>query len=1268
MKKVITFLTVVIATVLNTFAAITISTSAKTFDKAGGAASITISGDGSWTATSDSVWISIAQGAAGTGAGSCVYIVNANNTADTRIGHIDVAGNVYTITQYGYGAIISPMAATYDRLGGSGSIEVTVDAGISWTAVANDEWIKVSPQSGISVGKVGYEVAEYVGGVVTRVGSITIGGQTFTVTQSGVDVSISPESTVKAASAGIISVSITALVGTKWDVVPNDSWISIIDKATGYGDYVLTLAIASNPSFERRTGTVSIGSATLTVIQDGLSTASLSINPENATASASGAYGNVAVYATPDAPWTATSLTSWLTISEGRTGSGNGNIKYVASANPTLEERTGQIVIMPPHKVVDPDLYRGLLFWIKEQNNIEGNESRSTTYSLSKSFDGSFKNQLTGAVLPARESFDFTFACQFKIGELNRVNRLFQLGRSPRQFYLDEQNVLHYDYSANDSTLYSSVTPFRVTEANKWYTILIRHETTKESGGDLSIYCGESGGMLTRINKKYEGAFFPLNTSVSIGASFVLGYTTLPTAGYLTDGQFGNLRFWNRALSDFECDRVDVLQSANQCDNKVPAGVPEGVKWRFWPLDGNGYRTLDSTMNAQVVSTALSGWTDCEDRFGSPNSCLTSAGSGKIRLDGFETFFDGTSILNNGKTLRNTYLDYSYTYDYRYYPYPATASADAILDATYSIWFCPHSLDGIIMSRIVDYSDGYGKSVSPQDKNTSLVVKLVDGKIELSGTGVATTKFSNVLVKANEWHMLSIVGKAESSIQVYLDGTEMGNVSSTMTLGFLPKIDKRYYSGGMHGSAEPCATMTIGGISGAVDDFAIYQAALTSAQIRELFNRQRDLKVYHTVSQGVQIAQLNKTKDTAPAEGCTSSVALTLAQSVKWSAKSNNDWITITSGTEGAGSASVEYTVGANPAVTPRTGSITVAGIALTITQEPLWADVSCEDTSFGVESDSGFIWVDTEGAGQWTAKTDADWIHLLTTSGNGPDTVLFVVDDYATTTESRSGKITIAGKQVIVTQQGYELSIDPMIAEIGSNAGAGQFGVAAPIDAVWEAIADCDWITIIGSRNGIGNGVIQYSVADNKTGETRTGRIIVSGQAYTITQRTTLPVVASIIGQGNVTGAGDYTQGSDINLKATPANGYVFSHWSGDAVGTDPDVTIKVDIGKNVTATFIPETAAQVLVEKKAAQGGFYTRDQIHALEMGSLVFDVDSSGTARVGVQLMETSDLSDPNSWKPATLSSNPDVGQDGTVGMKVKAEGNAKFFKVVMPEQK
>ncbi|MBQ0031480.1 MAG: BACON domain-containing protein, partial [bacterium] len=362
-------------------AAVSITTSAKTFQKDGGAASVTITGTGSWTATADADWIVIKQGASGTDAGSCVYIVNANTTADTRIGHIKIGGNTYTITQYGYTATISPSSATLSRDGGGGTITVTVDAGVSWSAVANDSWIAVSPASGTSVGAVSYTVAEYPG-VISRVGSITIGGKVFSVTQTGVDVNLEPKRIAKSSDADIVSVTVTALAQTGWTVVPNDPWISVIDKSSGYGDYVLTLAINSNPSFARRTGTVSVGSAILTIVQEGLSAASLTINPETATASPSGAYGNVAVYATPDAPWTATSLTSWLTISEGATGAGNGNIKYVASANPTVESRVGQILIQPPHKVVEPDLHRGLLFWIKDQKIIEGNELRQASVPL----------------------------------------------------------------------------------------------------------------------------------------------------------------------------------------------------------------------------------------------------------------------------------------------------------------------------------------------------------------------------------------------------------------------------------------------------------------------------------------------------------------------------------------------------------------------------------------------------------------------------------------------------------------------------------------------------------------------------------------------------------------------------------------------------------------------------------------------------------------------------------------------------------------------
>ena len=575
-----------------------------------------------------------------------------------------------------------------------------------------------------------------------------------------------------------------------------------------------------------------------------------------------------------------------------------------------------------------------------------------------------------------------------------------------------------------------------------------------------------------------------------------------------------------------------------------------------------------------------------------------------------------------------------------------------------------------LFNRTVNYKDAVNGAVEPQNSNRSLSLSVSNaGKLVLEGAGVATTTFTPV-ISTDNWHMITVVGKANASIQVFLDGVEIGNVSSSMILGYLPPLDRRYYySSTIYGDVVPCATFTLGGWNGAADGLTFFHSALTAAQVRELYERQRQQKVVHTVTQGVQVPQIDKTQDTAPAEGSTSSVRLTLAQGVQWTATSNSSWIQIDSGTAGAGSATIEFSVDANPAVTSRTGSITVAGKTLTVVQEGLWADVTTDDTSFGVASDYGTLYVDTEGGGTWTASANVDWIHLFDESGTGTTPVMFVVDDYLDTTSSRSGIITIAGKEIIITQQGYELSIDPQVAEVGSNAGAGQFGVSAPIDAVWEAITDCDWITIIGARTGIGDGTIQYTIADNLTGETRTGRIVIAGKAYTITQKTTLPVTTKAIGNGTIVGAGNYNQGTRVTLTANPAAGYVFSHWSGDAVGVTNAVSISVDVPKEVTATFIPESAAEQLAAAKAAQGGFYTRDQIHALEMGNLVLDVDSAtGTARVGVQLMETSNLSDPNSWHPVGMTKgNLDVGSDGTVGLNVPATGNAKFFKIVVPER-
>jgi len=80
---------------------------------------------------------------------------------------------------------ISSPSASYGSGGGSGSVSVTAGAGCGWTATSNDGWINItSGSSGTGNGSANYSVTSN-SAASSRSGSLTIAGQTFTVTQSG---------------------------------------------------------------------------------------------------------------------------------------------------------------------------------------------------------------------------------------------------------------------------------------------------------------------------------------------------------------------------------------------------------------------------------------------------------------------------------------------------------------------------------------------------------------------------------------------------------------------------------------------------------------------------------------------------------------------------------------------------------------------------------------------------------------------------------------------------------------------------------------------------------------------------------------------------------------------------------------------------------------------------------------------------------------------------------------------------------------------------
>jgi hypothetical protein len=81
---------------------------------------------------------------------------------------------------------ISPTSQSFDSNGGTGIVSVTTQSGCGWTAVSNASWITTtSGSSGSGNGTVNYSVGANTASA--RTGTMTIAGQTFTVSQNGVE-------------------------------------------------------------------------------------------------------------------------------------------------------------------------------------------------------------------------------------------------------------------------------------------------------------------------------------------------------------------------------------------------------------------------------------------------------------------------------------------------------------------------------------------------------------------------------------------------------------------------------------------------------------------------------------------------------------------------------------------------------------------------------------------------------------------------------------------------------------------------------------------------------------------------------------------------------------------------------------------------------------------------------------------------------------------------------------------------------------------------
>lgn len=165
---------------------------------------------------------------------------------------------------------------------------------------------------------------------------------------------------------------------------------------------------------------------------------------------------------------------------------------------------------------------------------------------------------------------------------------------------------------------------------------------------------------------------------------------------------------------------------------------------------------------------------------------------------------------------------------------------------------------------------------------------------------------------------------------------------------------------------------------------------------------------------------LGATTATPDATAQNLSVALSAsAATCAWTAASDSDWLVLTSGVSGTGSQMVAFSITANPSSAPRTGTLTIAGVAFPVTQAGALCTYSVSANTLVSDAGGliGSIAVSAPIGCPWTAASPVPWMIITSgASGNGSGIVTFAVA--ANTGGTRSGTLAVAGSPVTVIER----------------------------------------------------------------------------------------------------------------------------------------------------------------------------------------------------------------------------------------------------------
>ena len=1083
-----------------------------------------------WTASTTNIWITLTD-TNGTGNGVVTYALGANPNSAARTGEVFVADQIFTVTQDGAPCSfqLTPTLANLNFHSATGSVTVTTPGGCAWTATSTNSWITIlSPASSTNNGSVNYALTANPD-ITDRTGAVLVVDQVLTVVQSGAPCSfvVSPLSQTNGSGVATGTGSVTTLAGCVWTVENTNSWITILSGVTATNSGSVTYALEANPNITARTGLMTVAGQVVTVVQGG-ATCTFSLSTSNLVHGPDALTNSVGLTTLDGCAWSVTTASGWITILSPINNTDSGSVSYVLAANSAGLDRTGAVVIagLELTLVQQAALCTYNLSPATRTHDYLGASNSVVLTTLSGcSWNAASTNEWITLLAPTNGTGSATISyvvasntlTYSRTGLVLVAGQLLTIeqGPAPCAYAITPTNATHG--AGAESGLFSVATsancPWDASTVTSWITLTSATNNLGASDVAYILAVNPAGaartGFITAAGKTFavtqqgqpcvftllplEQTFSASTATGTVDVTTLAGcnWTTTTTNHWITilsgTNQTGSgSASYAVAANPFLVDRIGYVSVADQ--TLVVTQQAAICSYEITPADrshGAGSETglvsivADTNCVWEVVNTTP--WINIlSELTGTNNGTLTysvSANPTSLLRSGV------VSISGHDFTVTQAGAVCTYALSTNHAAHGAGLETNTVTVTT--LIGCPWGVVSTnawieILSAANNTNSGvtsYRVLANPTAIGRTGVVSIAGLDFTVTQVGAAC---SFVLSTNSAAHGAGADTNAVTLTT--LIGCTWGAVSTNSWITILSGANYTN-SGSVSYSvqANPTALSRTGLVTVAGQNFTVTQVGAACSFVLST----------NSVTHGAGLE--------------TNAVTVTTLIGCPWSVVSTNAWIEILSAVNNTNSGVANYRVLANPTAIGRTGVVSIAGHAFTVSQIGAACNFALNTNSaaHGAGADTNTVTVTTLIGCTWSAVSTNSWITIISSANyTNSGSVSYGVQANPTAL-SRTGLVSIAGQIFIVTQAGAACSfvIAPSNSSYSASAATGSMAVTTLVGCVWNAASTNPWISILSGTSYTNSGTVSYSLLANPTAIARTGVISVAGQSFTVTQ-----------------------------------------------------------------------------------------------------------------------------------------------------------------------